>query len=371
MTAVETGMLCRTTGTRTAEPTQTASAVTETAAYSLKTTAKPSASSAAEQTGTVSAEPAGSAGSTTAGSSTSGTEAGTAVSLRTTRTGSTAAKTAAAGTEGQTSVQTALTAPPELPACSAAALCCIDDGTLLYADRTDARIAPASLTKLLTAAAALKFLSPDTVCTVGSEQSLLHPHSSLCLIKPGHRLTLRDLLAGMLIASGNDAAYTVAAVTARAVSGSQLSDAEILPVFAGLMNSLAAEIGMKNSRFVYPDGWDDPAQYTTAADLLRLGAYALSVPEIREITGTFRTHIVFRSGENVSWTNTNLLLDPQSAYYCADAVGLKTGTTAAAGHCLLAAFVRGGKTYLTAAAGCRSNADRYRLTAALLQKTEP
>ena len=175
----------------------------------------------------------------------------------------------------------------------------------------------------------------------------------------------------MLIASGNDAAYTVAAVTARAVSGSQLSDAEILPVFAGLMNSLAAEIGMKNSRFVYPDGWDDPAQYTTAADLLRLGAYALSVPEIREITGTFRTHIVFRSGENVSWTNTNLLLDPQSAYYCADAVGLKTGTTAAAGHCLLASFVRAGKTYLTAAAGCRSNADRYRLTAALLQKTEP
>ena len=138
MTAVETGMLCRTTGTRTAEPTQTASAVTETAAYSLKTTAKPSASSAAE----VSAEPAGSAGSTTADSSSSGTEAGTAVSLRTTRTGSTAAKTAAAGTEGQTSVQTALTAPPELPACSAAALCCIDDGTLLYADRTDARIAP-------------------------------------------------------------------------------------------------------------------------------------------------------------------------------------------------------------------------------------
>lgn len=370
MTAEETGTLCRTAGSGTAALPQTVSVTAETAETSRTTAAELPETAAAEQTGTVSAEPAVSAGSTTAGSSTPCTEAGTAVGLRTTRTAgsSTAAKTAAAGTEGQTSAQTA---PPELPACSAAALCCVSDGTLLYADRTENRIAPASLTKLLTAAAALKYLSPDTVCTVGSEQSLLHPHSSLCLIGPGHRLTLRDLIAGMLIASGNDAAYTVAAVTARAVSGSQLSDAEILPVFAGLMNSLAAEIGMKDSFFVYPDGWDDPAQYTTAADLLRLGAYALTVPEIREITGTYQTHIVFRSGENVNWTNTNLLLDPQSAYYCADAAGLKTGTTAAAGHCLLAAFVRGGKTYLTVAAGCRSNADRYRLTAALLQKTEP
>ena len=238
---------------------------------------------------------------------------------------------------------------------------------MLYADRTDARVAPASLAKLLTASVSLKYLSPDTVCTVGTEQSLLHPHSSLCLIKPGHRLTLRDLLTGMLLASGNDAAYTVAAETARAVSGKALSDTEALSIFAGLMNSLAAEIGMKDSHFVFPDGWDDPAQYTTAADLIKLGVYVLTVPEIRSITATQKTHIVFRSGENVNWTNTNQLLDPQSAYYCADAFGLKTGTTAAAGNCLLGAFRRNGKTYLTVAAGCSSNADRYLLTAAMMK----
>ena len=270
--------------------------------------------------------------------------------------------------------QTALTSetePPELPECRAAALYCVSSGELLYADRADEQIAPASLAKLLTAAVSLKYLSPDTVCTVGSEQALLHPHSSLCLIRPGHCLTLRDLLTGMLLASGNDAAYTAAVVTARAVSGKALSDADALTYFAGLMNSLAEEIGMKDSHFVFPDGWDDPAQHTTAADLIRLGKYVLTVPEICRIAGVYQTHIFFRSGENAGWTNTNQLLNPESKYYIADAVGLKTGTTAAAGNCLIGAFVRQGRTYLTVAAGCRSNADRYLLTDALYARTAP
>lgn len=373
-TAAETvETVCRTSEAGTAEQTQTASLTAAPQTQSPETTAQTEASAAA-QTEPASAEPAASSGSGT-GSTVSGTAAETVQSRQTESTGSsrtTKPVTTAARAEIRTTAvaQTLPETPPEWPACSAAALFCSEDGKLLYADRTEERIAPASLTKLLTAAAALRVLSPDTVCTVGTEQALLHPHSSLCLIKPGHRLTLRDLIAGMLMASGNDAAYTVAAVTARAAAGGQLSDAEILPVFAGLMNALAAEIGMKDSHFVFPDGWDDPAQYTTAADLLKLGAYALTVPEIRAVTGTLQTHIVFRSGENVNWTNTNLLLNPQSAYYCADAVGLKTGTTAAAGNCLLAAFVRGGRTYLTVAAGCRSNADRYRLTALLMQKTD-
>ena len=253
------------------------------------------------------------------------------------------------------------------PVCRAAALVCADSGELLYGDNINERTAPASLTKLLTAQVALKYLSPETVITVGSEQSLVKSGSSLCLIQRGHRLRLYDLLTGMLMASGNDAAYTVAVAAARAANpGKSLSDAEAAAAFADMMNACAAEIGMTHSHFVSPEGWDDPQQYTTAADLLLLAQHSFSDPVIREITGTLQTKVYFVSGENAVWKNTNSLLDPESKFYCADAVGMKTGTTAAAGRCLIAAFQRGGKTYFTAVTGCRTDSARYLLTLQML-----
>lgn len=317
----------------------------------------------------------------------SGTEPAETTAASETAASSTGESTSSAG-KAESSVQTAVT--PETAAavkpvsgtvsaesshrtapdtvCRASALYCCETGEMLWSDRIHDRIAGASTIKLLTAVTALKYLPADTVCTVGTELRLLHPHSSLCLIQCGHRMYLLDLLAGMLMASGNDAAYTAAVVTARAVSPAQAADdAAALHVFAGLMNETAAEIGMTESRFVWPDGWDDPEQFTTCSDLLILAEYALKQAEIQSIAAMQRTHIVFLSGENVNWTNTNLLLDPESRYYCADAVGLKTGTSAQAGFCLLGGFVRGGKTYLTAAAGCESGADRYALTAELCE----
>ena len=227
------------------------------------------------------------------------------------------------------------------PACKAAAFACADDGELLYYDNINEHIAPASLTKLLTASVALHYLSPDTVVTVGSEQNLVRSGSSLCLIRPGHKLKLYDLLTGMLMASGNDAAYTVAVTTARAVKpDTAMTDAQAVAYFSELMNSYASSIGMKDSHFTTPEGWDDASQYTTVSDLLILANHAFSIPEIKTITGTYQKKVYFVSGENITWTNTNALLNPNSAYYCADAVGIKTGTTASAGNCLIAAFER-------------------------------
>lgn len=253
------------------------------------------------------------------------------------------------------------------PACKAAVFACADDEELLYYDNINERIAPASLTKLLTASVALHYLSPDTVITVGSEQNLVKSGSSLCLIRPGHRLKLYDLLTGMLMASGNDAAYTVAAATARAAKPDvQMTDTQAVVYFAELMNEYANSLGMKNSHFVNPEGWDNANQYTTVSDLLKLAAHAFSVPEIKSITGTYQKYVVFASGENITWTNSNALLNPNGAYYCADAVGMKTGTTANAGNCLIAAFERNGKTYISAVAGCKTNGDRYDLTLKML-----
>lgn len=249
------------------------------------------------------------------------------------------------------------------PSCRAAALACIDSRELLYSDNINERIAPASLTKLLTASAALKYLSPDTVITVGSEHNLVRSGSSLCLIQRGHRLKLYDLLTGMLMASGNDAAYTVAVAAARAAAPDvSMNDTQAVEYFARLMNEYAASIGMKNSSFVNPEGWDDDRQYTTVSDLLILAEHAFSIPEIRTITGTYQKRVVFASGENITWTNSNALLVPGGAYYCAEAAGMKTGTTANAGNCLIAVFAHSGRSYISVVTGCGTNADRYELT---------
>lgn len=257
--------------------------------------------------------------------------------------------------------------PITSPSCKSSMLYCVDDSRLIYKDRIDDHIAPASITKLLTASVALYYLSPDTVITVGSEQSLVKPYSSLCLIQQGHRLKLYDLLTGMLMASGNDAAYTVAVSTARAVYPDiYMTDSEAVQYFSGLMNDFAKMIGMQNSHFVNPEGWDDYNQYTTVSDLLILAKYAISVPEIREITGTYQKYVVFDSGENVTWTNSNNMLNPNSPYYCPNAVGLKTGTTDNAGNCLIGVFSKNEKMYISVVVGCNTNADRYNLTLKLL-----
>ncbi|MCH5204283.1 MAG: D-alanyl-D-alanine carboxypeptidase [Oscillospiraceae bacterium] len=240
---------------------------------------------------------------------------------------------------------------------------CVESDEMLFSSKADERIAPASLTKLLAASVALYYIDPDEVFTVGSEQELVPKGSSVCLILPGHRLTLCDLITGMLMASGNDAAYTVAVGTARALDpDASMTDMEAVEKFCGLMNDFAKELGMSNSHFTTPDGSDDDGQYTTVSDLLMLAKYALSVPEICEIAGTYRKYVVFESGENITWTNSNKLLCPESRFYSEYAVGLKTGTTSRAGNCLIAAFKKDGKTYISIAAGCFMDMDRYELT---------
>ena len=175
-------------------------------------------------------------------------------------------------------------------------------GEALYEKNSDKHIKPASLTKILTAITALTYMNTDTVITVGTELNLLPKRSSLCLIKSGHRLTLYDLLTGMLVASGNDAAYTIAVNTARHVMNEDsISDKEAISYFTDLMNSVAKAIGCTNSNFTTPDGFDSEGQYTTIKDLSLICSYALKFKEIREIVSTVNKKVIFKSGENVTW----------------------------------------------------------------------
>ncbi len=239
----------------------------------------------------------------------------------------------------------------------------------LYSQESTVRIYPASLTKILTACTALKYVSADTIFTVGTEQSIVPKGSSLCLIKPGHRLKLRDLLTGMLMRSGNDAAYTVAVGVAREVAGNKdMNDAEAVSYFAELMNDYARELGAVNSNFTNPDGWDNENQYSTVYDLALISAHAVQTEEIRSIVSSRSKRVVFASGEIAKWKNTNLLLQPDNRFYLPEAIGLKTGTTAKAGNCLIAVVRIDNTQYIAVVTGCKSDSERYESVHNLIKK---
>lgn len=238
---------------------------------------------------------------------------------------------------------------------------CIETDELLFQYNSDEKLHPASLVKILTAATALYYVDSEAEFTVGTELSLLQPRSSVCLIRKGHRLTLGQLIEGMLLASGNDAAYTIAVNVARTVIGENLSDSEAVSFFCELMNSFARLIGMKNSNFTSPDGYDDENQYTTAEDLLILTKCALTVPVIKETVSLSQKHVIFRSGENITWQNTNKLLS-SGTHYNKYAVGMKTGTTNNAGNCLIAVFEKDDMTYISIVCGAETSDSRYKDT---------
>lgn len=182
---------------------------------------------------------------------------------------------------------------------------------------------------------------------MGSELELLNAHSSLCLISKGQKLSLYDLVTGLLLASGNDAAYTIAVNVARQMAPNKsITDLEAVDIFCKMMNDCANKIGMKNSNFINPDGFDGENNYSTCNDLMVLTRYALSVPEIEEIVSLSQKHVVFASGQNIAWKNTNKLLDVSSEYYISSAIGVKTGSTETAMNCLSAAFKINHKTYI-------------------------
>lgn len=240
---------------------------------------------------------------------------------------------------------------------------------ILFSKNADLKVYPASLTKLVTACTALQYVPVDTVFTVGTEQSLVKPQSSLCLIQKGHKLTLHDLICGMLLASGNDAAYTVAVNTARFVyKDKDFSDEQAVKLFCHFMNEFAAQIGMSSSHFTNPDGWDDTDHYTTVNDLLKIAIYANENDIINSIVSCDKKYVVFASGQNITWKNSNKLLDKNSEYYYPFATGMKTGTTKNAGKCLIASANKNGKTVIAIVMDCKTEEQRYSFAIHLFNK---
>ncbi len=253
---------------------------------------------------------------------------------------------------------------PGLPAAKAYALYCVDDDKLLAQKGLDKKISIASTTKLVTVSVMLQYLNQYDYVTVGEEVWFAKPDSTLSYLQPGVQIPVYDLIAAILLPSGNDAAYTAAVNTARAASGDYyMDDDTAVEYFCGLMNDFAAEHGMTGTHFANPEGWDDSTHYSTAGDLLKAAKYVLSVPVLREVVGEYQWYY-----DAYVWTNTNLFINPYSEFYRSDCIGIKTGTTESAGSCLVSAFNIGGKDYICIVMGCEENEDRYRLAQGLLDK---
>lgn len=219
---------------------------------------------------------------------------------------------------------------------------------------------PASITKLYTAWVALQILPPDTVVTAGKELGLLQPGSSTAFIAYGSRLTVQMLVEAMLLPSGNDASYVLAAAAGRELAGDpELPARKAVSVFMEEMNRRAEGAGLVNSIFVTPDGYHDDAHHACPGDLATIGELALGNEIIAEYMALQQDSVTFHSGETVTWYNTNRLLNPQSAWYCASAVGMKTGYTQEAGYCLLAAFQKGDGHILVGIFDAENKLSRY------------
>lgn len=194
-------------------------------------------------------------------------------------------------------------------------------GQVLYAKEAMARRPPASTTKVLTAILALERGRLTDQVRV-SRRAAGTPGSSMYL-QAGEVYTLHDLLKGLLVRSGNDAAVAIAEHIAGSVEA-----------FAQLMNARARELGATRSHFVNPHGLHKPGHYSTAYDLALLTRYALRYPVFAELVR--QREVAVGSGPTARvLSNTNRLL---WSFQGAD--GVKTGTTSAAGECLISSATR-------------------------------
>jgi D-alanyl-D-alanine carboxypeptidase (penicillin-binding protein 5/6) len=216
-------------------------------------------------------------------------------------------------------------------------------GEVLYHRQAHERMYPASTTKILTALLALEHFEPEEMLWVGEEANLAWRINRLDAQKAGLEygleLPVRDLLYGLLLPSGSDAALVLAANVAYRASNDYLSVDEALANFSEMMNERARAAGALESNFTNPDGIHDPNHYSTAYDLALIAREAMQYELFREIvaTGLYETDVFqTRNGSfSRSWENTNRLIDRDDSRYYPFATGVKTGTTTEAGYCLV------------------------------------
>lgn len=240
---------------------------------------------------------------------------------------------------------------------------------LLYSQNADMQCYPASLTKLLTAIIATEECTPEEEFKIGGELSLVQPGSSVAGLKKGYRLTRDMIIDAMLLPSGNDAAYSIGAHIGRKLSGDPgISDLEALFAFTDKMNQRALELGAVNSHFSNPDGYFSNDHYTTASDMLQIAKAAMSYENLRRTMAKTSARHVLLSGQDITFKNSNSIINPGSRHFFEGATGMKTGYTAESGYCVIASAKRNGVEMIAVVMGSASNDGRWSDAAALLNE---
>ncbi|WP_050614092.1 D-alanyl-D-alanine carboxypeptidase family protein [Bacillus testis] len=234
-------------------------------------------------------------------------------------------------------------------------------GKILYAKNEHKRLYPASTTKIMTALLALENGDLSEKVKVGEEVELKEKGESTAFLRKGQTMTLEQLLQGLMLPSGNDAARTISIYIARKVSGNkEMSNQKAMAYFAKLMNAKAKKVGARDTHFVNPNGLHSDGHYSTAYDLAKIAQTAMKNKDFKKIV----TRDEY-SDRSVTYKNTNKLLSPDSAYYYQGANGIKTGFTDQAGSCLVSSAVHE-QTHLVAVVLKSTKADIWKDSVTLL-----
>lgn len=216
-------------------------------------------------------------------------------------------------------------------------------GNVLFEKNANQKAYPASTTKTLTAFIALEKIANLEEEIIPSHQAVysVPAGSSIAYFSEGEKLTAEQVLYGLMLPSGNDAAN----ILAEHISGS-------ITEFAKLMNETAKRLGAENSNFMNPSGLHDDMHYTTAADMAKIARSAMQNPTFREIVSKSKYTVppTNVSSKSRTFNTTNKLLLP-GEYFFEYATGIKTGYTTQAANCLIASASKDGVDLITVVLG--------------------
>ncbi|RPK33343.1 D-alanyl-D-alanine carboxypeptidase [Streptomyces sp. ADI93-02] len=268
------------------------------------------------------------------------------------------ALTAGAVLSVSASASTAQAAALPTPTITAKGGFVMNNGTAktLYSKSADTRRSTGSTTKIMTAKVVLsqKNLNLDSKVTVQKAYSdyIVKNTASSARLIVGDKVTVRQLLYGLMLPSGCDAAYALADKF-----GSGSTRAARVKSFIGKMNTSAKSLGLKNTHFDSFDGIGNGSNYSTPRDLTKIASSAMKNSTFRAIVKTKSTKqkVTTKSGgyRYMSWANTNALLSSYSG-----TIGVKTGSGPAAKYCLVFAATRSGKTVIGTVLTSTSSASR-------------
>ncbi len=228
-----------------------------------------------------------------------------------------------------------------------------DSGTILYKKNENERLAPASMTKIMSMLLIMEAIDygnlkwDDEVLISENAASM---GGSQVYVQAGETYKVEELLKGIAIASGNDAVVAMA----EKISGTTAE-------FVNLMNKRAAELGAKNTHFVNPHGLDAENHYSTAYDMALIAQELLKHPKILTYTSIYEDYLQKKDGSSIWLVNTNKLV----RFY--DGVdGLKTGFTTTAGYCLTATAKKENMRLISVVMGANTSEERTSDTTSLL-----